>query len=404
MPFPFQDKTFQFETLRALGYANNGGSDANEIIELCSKIRDRNLDDWSTEWSKAGKRTLTKAKQSELKGDKISARYAFLRASNYLRTAEFFRREDPKNDEIGEELSYSAIEAFHHAMRLDERYSFNAFHVLAKNNVEISAYIITPKDQRPRPSIIVNGGFDGTKEESYLAFGVAALERGFNFIAFDGPGQGSIIREKGIAFIPEWNTVITPLVDNILTRKEVIIPDKLILIGWSMGGWLAAQAITEEHRFCGAVLNDGVFDFAAGWRKRVPQFIWTLIDFGYTNLASYLVEMSVKREVGKHWAYLNALWTFNVSNAASLLKRITQFTLTPDSAKNIQTPILILDPENDHLLGGQPVELIKRLRDGQNYTHHVFPKDEGAGEHCQMGAMGEQDRVMYGWIFELLQK
>lgn len=363
------------------------------------------MNDWCKEWSEAGKRNLVKAKQSQSKGDFVSARFAFLRASNYLRTAEFFKRENPENDEVCKELSKSAIDAFQHAIKLDDRYSFNDFHIIAENNVEISGYIITPKDVKPRASIIVNGGFDGTKEESYLAFGVAALERGFNFIAFDGPGQGSIIREKGIPFIPQWNTVITPLVDDLLSRKEVIHPEKLILIGWSMGGWLAAQAITQEHRFCAAILNDGVYDFAVGWRKRVPQFIWTLLDYGYTNLASSLVEMSVKREVGKNWAYLNALWTFKAKDAATLLKKILQFTLTQETVSEIQTPLLILDPENDHLLGGQPLELVKKLdKNRQDFSHHIFPKDEGAGEHCQMGAMAEQDRVMYGWIFELLNK
>ena len=41
---------------------------------------------------------------------------------------------------------------------------------------------------RPRPTIIYNNGFDSTSEESYFAIAAAALLRGYNVVAFDGPG------------------------------------------------------------------------------------------------------------------------------------------------------------------------------------------------------------------------
>ena len=42
----------------------------------------------------------------------------------------------------------------------------------------------------PRPTVILTGGYDGTAEELYFSNGAAALARGYNVLAFDGPGQG----------------------------------------------------------------------------------------------------------------------------------------------------------------------------------------------------------------------
>lgn len=47
-----------------------------------------------------------------------------------------------------------------------------------------------PGDDTPRPTVIPTNGYDGTVEELYFANAVAALERGYHVLAFDGPGQG----------------------------------------------------------------------------------------------------------------------------------------------------------------------------------------------------------------------
>ena len=39
--------------------------------------------------------------------------------------------------------------------------------------------------------MVLTGGYDGTAEELYFWNGAAALARGYNVFAFDGPGQGA---------------------------------------------------------------------------------------------------------------------------------------------------------------------------------------------------------------------
>jgi len=47
-----------------------------------------------------------------------------------------------------------------------------------------------------RPMILVHSGFDGTKEELYFSLGRFAIDRGYDCLLFEGPGQGEVIKRK----------------------------------------------------------------------------------------------------------------------------------------------------------------------------------------------------------------
>uniref|UniRef100_A0AAU1U039 Alpha/beta fold hydrolase n=1 Tax=Streptomyces sp. NBC_00119 TaxID=2975659 RepID=A0AAU1U039_9ACTN len=110
----------------------------------------------------------------------------------------------------------------------------------------------------PRPTVLFHGGYDSTLEEDYFALAAGALPRGYNVVAFDGPGQGSTVREQGPHFRPDREAVVTPIVDFALTVPEVDT-GRLAPIGMSLGGYLAARAAAFEHRIA-SVLYDGVYD------------------------------------------------------------------------------------------------------------------------------------------------
>jgi hypothetical protein len=55
-----------------------------------------------------------------------------------------------------------------------------------------------------------------------VAYGVsAALERGWNALVYDGPGQGQLLFVNRVLFTQRWETVVTPLVDWLLARSDV---------------------------------------------------------------------------------------------------------------------------------------------------------------------------------------
>src|SRR5580693_9136670 len=93
MKFLFDDPSFSFEALRAAGFANYGGADLGEILVTARAIPDGDEASWHREWKATAERVEELGGKSLADGHRVSAREALLRASNYYRTAEFFRRE-----------------------------------------------------------------------------------------------------------------------------------------------------------------------------------------------------------------------------------------------------------------------------------------------------------------------
>jgi dipeptidyl aminopeptidase/acylaminoacyl peptidase len=91
-------------------------------------------------------------------------------------------------------------------------------------------------------------GFDGTAEELYFYIGAGAIERGYNVLLFEGPGQVGLIHlYPDKPFRPGYEKPIKVVMDFVLTKEEVD-PNKLVLIGFSLGGYYVARVIIHEKR------------------------------------------------------------------------------------------------------------------------------------------------------------
>lgn len=118
MKFLFDDESFSFETLRAAGFANDGGSDLGEVLATARNIGEGDEDAWLREWKNTAQRVHAIGSRALAAGHRVSAREALLRASNYYRTAEFYRRDDPANDPEVKLLSTLSRETFAQAAAL----------------------------------------------------------------------------------------------------------------------------------------------------------------------------------------------------------------------------------------------------------------------------------------------
>ncbi len=112
------------------------------------------------------------------------------------------------------------------------------------------AWFLKPAaDQRRRPTVIMNNGSDGQNVDMLPQGGLAALERGYNVVIFEGPGQGSQLFLHDIPFRPDWEKVITPIVDHLETRTDVNL-DQVAIRGISFGGLLVPRGRVRAPPRC----------------------------------------------------------------------------------------------------------------------------------------------------------
>jgi pimeloyl-ACP methyl ester carboxylesterase len=394
MKFLFDDASFSFEALRAAGFANYSGADIGEVVATAQAIPDGDEACWHREWKATAERVEELGRKSLAEGHRVSAREALLRASNYYRTAEFYRRDDPARDPEVTLLSARSRDAFVTAMSLFE-FSFEQVSIPYERTTLPGYFYRVDDSEQPRPTIIYNNGYDSTLEESYFAIAAAALARGYNVLAFDGPGQGGALRQQGLVFRPDWEAVITPVIDYALTRPE-IADDRITLFGYSMGGYLVARAAAFESRVAALILDDGLYDFHAAMINKLPPFLAEWIDQGRDDVALPVMELLMSVDTEARWALRNGKWVMGVDSIVEVPRAFKSYTLA-GVADRITAPALVLDPDNDQFLNGQPQRAAEAMVNSDT-TLVTLRESEGAGEHCHVGAMSRLHQTIFDWL------
>ena len=390
------DESFSFETLRAVGYAPYGGADIGEVITTAERITPGDTESWYREWRALADRIAAVADACAAGGHTASASSAYLRASNYYRTAEFFLRDDPRDDPRVADTSTRAIETFRSAPDIQARWTRVR---IPYEGIRLEGYYLNVSGNDRGPTLLAHGGFDSTVEELFFAVGEAARRYGWNCLIFEGPGQGSALRVAKLPFRHDWEAVVTPVVDFAVNLGGVD-PERIALIGMSMGGYLAPRAAAFEHRISACIAYDGVWNMAAA----LPEMMRT---FGHdrTQRAAALDTLIAHRAeapTSLRWALSNALWAFNIATGQEMLDRFAEYDLT-DVAEKITCPTLVCEAENDQFFAGRPSQpeiLYAALRCPKTFVK--FTAAEGAGEHCHVGALTLFHQRMFDWLDDTL--
>jgi len=266
---------YQAFTQRAMCYIPTGGADFGECLVTIKKIAEGNVDKWYQEWIATASRVENIGNESLKNGHRISACEAYLRASNYYHTAYF--------PLFGYPVDKRLIKAFDKEIAVFQKAAglFETPIEIIKipfESTTLPAYFLKVDDSdNARPTIIYTNGYDSNIQEMYFAHAEAALKRGYNCLLFDGPGQGRNLIQGNSYLRPDWEKVVTPVIDYALTRKEVD-QTKIILAGWSFGGLLAPRAAAYEHRIAALIADPGQWDAADSLNTSVINKISSLLN------------------------------------------------------------------------------------------------------------------------------
>ncbi|MBN2025229.1 MAG: alpha/beta hydrolase [Actinobacteria bacterium] len=403
----FSDPELQFQLTRALGDTAYGGADVGECLSTAERIVEGDVDSWYAEWYETAERILSLAETSLAAGHEVSAREAYLRASTYYAMAEFYLHGDPTDPRI-RESSAKSRDCFARAAALSSPAIEPV--LIPYEGTTLPGYFYHVDDSgTPRPTLILQTGFDGTQEELYNQGAIAAVRRGYNCLTFEGPGQGEVIREQGLYFRPDWEKVITPVVDYAISRPEVD-RDKVALFGISMGGYLAPRGAAFEPRLAALIADGGVFE---PWYPACTSIAPYYPPSGGTadGLIASLrddpddfdqgIEEVMEESIQLNWFIGNGMFTFGVDTPSAFLLAFSEYSMA-GVADKIDCPTLVIDSDNDTSMKGEAQRLYDALTCPKDFI--LFTTEEGAGLHCQMGAMLLAHQHIFDWLDETLSR
>jgi len=380
--------SFNFEGLRAMSYASTKGSEVGECLQTMGRIRDGDFDSWIGEWSGTAERDARDAASYLEKGLKASACAAFHRASNYYRAAEFYAKHtDPRQ----RALWLRSRECFMEAAKLNDP----AIEPISIPylGTSLPGYLVKVGNGKKAPTLIAHSGYDGSAEELYHMIGAVAPANGWNCLIFEGPGQrGAIHLDPSLKLRHDWEVPVKAVVDYALSLPEVDA-DKLALIGYSLGGYLAPRAVAFEHRIKACVASSLLTDIGQAFRAVYPRIIRN----GEKSF-NFLFRILMRFQKDMRWGYEMGEWLMGVKTPLEFIKFWDDFTLDGLQDK-IECPIVsIMGVDEIEQTSQKVIDLVMGFLGDMNVQYHLFDKESGGAAHCQIGNMSLSHAVIFDWL------
>lgn len=399
----FDDPAMDFGVSFALGEAAYGAGEAGEILATVDAINraGASYQAFCDHFIAMGNRVSAIARNALSAGNQISARSAFLRSAQYYDQALFFILGTRRPDH--EAALYRQMDQQWRAVARLFKPAFEPVHIPYRGTT-MPGYFLSGGEGR-RPTVIITNGSDAQNIDVYAFGGAAAIERGWHALIYEGPGQGAMLFERKIPFLPDWEKVITPIVDFLYDRADVD-RSRIALTGWSFGGALVTRAAAFEHRLAAVCADPGYVSdwdafpaslrdlFRKGASRQEVNGIWqhaivphltarnrfTLAKRSEIFGGQYLEAARQGRVFDDLWDFAHTVMRYQVA----------------DVAARVKIPMLVTQYEHDQFFPGQGRKLYDLLTGPKTLV--TFTAAEGASLHDAPLAPQRRNQVVFDWL------
>jgi dienelactone hydrolase len=384
MKLYFDDENFDGQLQRSIGKADSGMANVGECLAIAQQITPGDRDSWYQAWSGFADRLVQQGQTALTAGHRVSARSLLIRAAEYYRQAFFYHRDDLDGKELRAAYG-SSVKAFQDALPLLDAHA----EVLAG---DLSGYLFAKQSDKQLPTLLHIGGYDGTAEELYASV-VPALERGYVFVAIDGPGQGAMLYDQRVPMRPDWEAVVPGMVDALI-KHPAVDPERIVLVGRSFGGLVAPRGASGEHRLAAMIVDPGQLEMASAVVKRLGDLAKHLDDpDSDAQFEALLTVPALKAFLAPRMV------THGLTSVRAYFQDLRRYT-NEATAAAITSPSFVTDNETDTVSLGQGKELFDRMTCPK--TFRLFRKAEGAEGHCEGMAPAVFWTAAFDWLAERL--
>ena len=363
-----------------------------------ARIKDGDADAWVREWTATADAVEAAGREAAGAGRRASAVAYLRRAATYHATALYLIDGSHQNeDKLARWRRQRACWEQVVDLSGGERVA------IPYDGTTMPGFFFRAPDAAPgesRPLVVLNNGSDGAASQMWVQGGAAASERGYHWMTFDGPGQQAMLFEHGVPFRPDWEFVLTPVLDA-MTAREDVDADRIALIGVSQAGFWVPRTLAFEHRFAAAVADPGVVDVSTSWIEPLPKSMRKLLEEGKQE--QFDRDMRLGERFSRSTAVLLKFrgepYGLHDDSPFQLYQTVMRYRLG-DEVAQIDTPLLITDPEGEQFWPGQSQQLFDRLPGPKQLVR--FTAAEGASRHCEPMAVALRDARIFDWLDEYL--
>ncbi|MCO1656450.1 alpha/beta hydrolase family protein [Pseudonocardia humida] len=386
----FKDADFQFAVEGLLGDVHHRAADAGEVLATVARIPNGDARAWVREWTATADRLAAGARDAAAAGHRRTA------AARCLRAADYYSAASDKADATG---GFAELWEAHRAAW--ERFVDLTDVPIERTTIPYGSTTLPGyffrggPDARPRRTLVFVNGSDGPVSAAWTRAAAEGLARGWNVLAFDGPGQNAALVRQGIPFRPDWENVVTPVIDHLVARADVD-PDRIAVMGISQGGYWAPRAAAYEHRIAAVVADPGVVDVSTTMLAQLPHFLVTLLDAGerekFDREMGWALKLSPSTRLMMRWR----MRPYGVGSAFDFFTAARSYRLTDAELAAITCPVLVTDPEHEQFWPGQSARMVDALT--APATLVAFTAAEGADGHCEPAAPALRGERIFDWL------
>jgi len=405
----FPSVFFNFETVRVLGMAPSGGAELAECLEAVGKIKDNDAESWHAAWAELASKTEALAKEALLAGDTAAARNALLRSSNYTRASYYMMTGGGplSPDARLLPLLQKSVDLFREATKLFDENGVVSLEIPFEGHT-LPGYLYIPPSWRRLPDgklpiVIANTGADGLSEEIYFLGPAAALERGYAAVTYEGPGQGLTLHRGGLRFRPDWEVVVSAVLDQLerVAEKQPELGldlERVAIWGASLGGYFALRAAAGDARLKACIAIDPVHDLWDFATTQVPKSFLGAWERGWIGdgAVDAVIGFIMRLAFQMKWNITITGTMFGETRPSHILRAMKAYTLRLPQGGNllhrIQSPVLVTGASKSLYLDVSEHTTavyngLKGLKEGQEKQLWVAETPGEGGLQAKVGAL-----------------
>ena len=265
-----------------------------------------------------------------------------------------------------------------------------------EGGVTLPVFHATPEGES-RGTILMHGGNDSYMEE-FIKPLLYLREHGYEVYLYEGPGQGSVIRDQGCPFTWQWEKTSRAITERFGLSDVTIV-------GISLGGYFAPRAAAFDKRISRVVcwsIYPGTWSLVEGAAgKAALGVLGTLLHAHVADVIDPIMRRKAAKGELAAQTMVDMCHPYGAKSVSDMYRKMENYSLA-NCAELVDQDVLVLGADDDVYiptsLAGKVIEL---LSNAKSLTLRILTCKEQAGNHCNVGDPKAALDAILSWMRDL---